>query len=179
MDRIALADSWSKSSRTILDLQACWAWSMSWETIRWEEADASFLGLGLNVGSHGTHEWLSCLEVTIQANFESRALLLYLALLKPRPPVAFEAQSLSQALQAKNFPSFSLGFHQNFLVSVSSLSQTEIGTLNEEMVYLGMVWATELMRVHLSPKTKFYFSILMVFFQAWLVKTKVLGRGLR
>ena len=53
MDRIASADSWSKSSRTILDLQACWAWSMSWEAIRWEEADASFLGLGLNVGSHG------------------------------------------------------------------------------------------------------------------------------
>ena len=48
---------------------------------------------------------LSLLEATIQASFAKSALLVSLALLKPRPPLPFGRQSLFQAFKVRNLPS--------------------------------------------------------------------------
>ena len=93
---------------------------------------------------------LSLLEVTIQVSFAKSALLVALAFLKPRVPLPFGRQSLSQAFKARNLPSGAFGFHQNLLEAASRLSQILEGILNIDTTYVGRVWATELIRVHLS-----------------------------
>ena len=76
------------------------------------------LYLDLRISMHK----LSLLDATIQASFARSALLESLAFLKPRSPLPFGRQSLSQAFQARNLPSVALGFHQNLLIAASKRS---------------------------------------------------------
>lgn len=79
---------------------------------------------------------LSLLEAIIHVSLASKALLKSFAFQNPKPPFLMGWHNLSQAFQARNFPSFSLGFHQNFLVIASILSHIMLGTLKEDRVLL-------------------------------------------
>ena len=76
---------------------------------------------------------LSLLDAVIHASLAKKALLTSLAFLKPRPPCFFGKQSLSQDRQARNLPTWFLGFHQNILVRELRLLQTLLGMLKEDM----------------------------------------------
>ena len=77
---------------------------------------------------------LSLLETIIHASLARKALLMSLDILNPRPLAPLGRQSFSQDFHARNFPSHSFGFHQNFLAKESSLSHTMVGTLKVDMV---------------------------------------------
>lgn len=84
------------------------------------------LYLALRISIHK----LSLLDATSQANFTSKTLFTSFVCLKPRSPSYLGKHSLSQAFQAMNLPSFSLGVHQNFLIKESILSQFFAGIDN-------------------------------------------------
>ena len=97
---------------------------------------------------------LSLLDAIIHASLARSALLMSLVFLKPRPLLYFGMQSFSHYLQARNFPSWSFGFHQNLLIMESILSQTLSRTLKVDMVQVEMDWATEFIRASLPAQKR-------------------------
>ena len=83
-----------------------------------------------------------------QPYFTSKAKLNCFNCLKPIPPWAFEAQSLSQLIQAIFFLSLHWP-HQKLLIRLVSSSNNELGILKQLIEYVGIVWATALIKISL------------------------------
>ena len=68
--------------------------------------------------------------------------------LKPNPPFPFSSQSFSHFTQCTFLlvPSYP---HQNFLIGVSNSLINPLGSLKQLIVYVGMAWMTDLIKISL------------------------------
>ena len=90
-----------------------------------------------------------------QPSLERSAWLKSHNFLNPKPPSLCGEQREGQDIGVQYEPAFDLGLHQNLRTDASNWSQKPLGNRIADIEYVGMAWATDLIKVALPDQDRF------------------------
>ena len=90
-----------------------------------------------------------------QPSLGRRAWLKSQNFLNPKPPSFCGQQREDQDIRVQYEPAFDLGLHQNLCTDASNWSQRPFGNKIADIEYVGMAWATDLIKVALLDQDIF------------------------